>query len=692
MHFETKKKNEMKKREKLGKLMSFGLCAALSIQMSAFAADTEGSDSGAGIEEKGTVEQILDGMTLDEKISQMIIPAIRMWNGVNVTDLEEADGLAEALCRHQYGGIILYQQNVTGTRQTYELVRQLKENNAQIEGVSTSIPYFIAADEEGGRVARLMSGCRMTGSMAIAATGDMAEKNSESTGKLLGEEMKALGFNVDYAPVIDVNNNPGNPVIGTRSFSDDPDTVTKLGIAYARGLEKNNIIATYKHFPGHGDTTVDSHIGTPSVEKTYEELQKTELVPFREAIAAGADMIMTAHITYPLIDEKVTFGDGVTQGYYPATMSRKMITDILRGDMGFDGIVVADALEMGAIQTAGLVPGEEGSAEYSIHIAEKVINAGVDILLVPADLLDESKADFYDDYISGISDLVEDGTVPLERIDESVSRILEVKEKYGILDEEQDLDQGSAADAKGLIYALKTVGSYMHHDIEGTIARSAVTLVKNDNAALPVSGDVKKIVFLSRCEGDRVTIEYAVQKLLNSGIIGEDAKITYDYYYDPSAEEGQQLHYTEEMKKSIEEADVVVGFSALRSLPELADGAPQYEGLHSAIEDVHAGGGKFILLSTNLPYDTARYQDADAILLTYLDTALDKDPTQLKGATEDTVAYNANVIAAIDTVFGENEPSGTLPVNIPGIVGDKESQSLEYSDEHLYERGFGLTY
>ena len=153
----------------------------------------------------------------------------------------------------------------------------------------------------------------MTGNMAIGATTDSV-KNAEETGRILGEELAALGFNADFAPDIDVNNNPSNPVIGTRSFSDDPDLVSKLGKAYAKGLSENNIIATYKHFPGHGDTSVDSHIGTPSVEKTYDEIKKTELVPFEAAIKDGAEMIMTAHITYPLIDEPKTFGDGVTQG------------------------------------------------------------------------------------------------------------------------------------------------------------------------------------------------------------------------------------------------------------------------------------------------------------------------------------------------------------------------------------------
>ena len=142
----------------------------------------------------------------------------------------------------------------------------------------------------------------MTGNMALGAIADDAA-NAETTGALLGEELAAVGFNTDYAPVIDVNSNPSNPVIGTRSFSDDPGKVASLGIQYARGLSRHNVIAVFKHFPGHGDTTVDSHIDTPSVEKTYEEISAMELIPFKAAIENGADMIMTAHITYPRIGQ-----------------------------------------------------------------------------------------------------------------------------------------------------------------------------------------------------------------------------------------------------------------------------------------------------------------------------------------------------------------------------------------------------
>ncbi|MCR5604414.1 MAG: hypothetical protein K6G27_12050, partial [Lachnospiraceae bacterium] len=164
-------------------------------------------------------DSIIEGMSMDEKISQMIVPAFRTWNEENVTDLEAFPELKEALKKHQYGGIILYGQNITGTGQVTRLLNDLQENNRETDNASVHIPYLTAVDEEGGIVIRLNSGTRMTGNMAIGATEDGAI-NAEKTGTVIGEELEAVGFNTDFAPDIDVNNNPANPVIGTRSFSD----------------------------------------------------------------------------------------------------------------------------------------------------------------------------------------------------------------------------------------------------------------------------------------------------------------------------------------------------------------------------------------------------------------------------------------------------------------------------------------
>ena len=625
------------------------------------------------------LDTVISAMSMDEKISQLIIPAIRTWNEAAVTDLGAAPELAGVLRNHQYGGIILFGSNITGAEQTTRLVYDLQENNMQIEGASAHIPYLMPVDEEGGIVIRLSTGTRMTGNMAIGATTD-ATANAEITGSILGEELAAIGFNTDFAPVIDVNNNPANPVIGTRSFSDDPETVASLGLAYSKGLSGNNIIATYKHFPGHGDTSVDSHIGTPSVEKTYEELKENELVPFKKVIEDGADMIMTAHITYPLIDEEKTFGDGQTKGFFPATMSKKMITDILRTDLGYDGVVVTDALEMGAISTAGLVSGKENSAEYGVGIAAEVINAGVDMLLLPLDLNSLAAADYYDNYIAGIADKVASGDISEKRIDESVKRILRLKAKYGIYNPDGVPKEAASIDER-VAKCKEIVGSKEHHEKEMELARQAITVVKNDGDVLPIKDDTKKVMILGRQAGDATAIKFALGELAKSAEV--------DYYYDSSV--GAIMHYTENMKKNVRAADYVIAFSYASGSSALDKSDPQFIALHEAMSDTHKSGGKFILVSENLPYDAAVYQDADAIVLAYLGSGLNIDPTKDAESENGMSARNANIVAAIETIFGANTPKGHLPVNVP-IVEESEDGTLKYGREYLYERGLGLTY
>ena len=624
------------------------------------------------------LDAVISAMSMDEKISQLIIPAIRTWNEENVTDLGAVPELASALRSHQYGGIILFGSNITGTEQTARLVNDLQQNNLQIEGTSAHIPYLMPVDEEGGIVIRLNTGTRMTGNMAIGATPEPAQ-NAELTGRILGEELDAIGFNADFAPVIDVNNNPANPVIGTRSFSDDPETVACLGAAYSKGLAESNIIATYKHFPGHGDTVVDSHIGTPSVEKTYEELLENELVPFKKVIEDGADMIMTAHITYPLIDEEKIFGDGKTRGFFPATMSGKMITDILRTDLGYDGVVVTDALEMGAIATAGLVSGKENSAEYGVGIATEVINAGVDLLLLPLDLNSPMAAGYYDEYIAGIAAKVESGEISEKRIDESVKRILRLKAKYGIYDPEGAQTDAISIDER-VAKCKEIVGSDDHHEKEMEMARQAVTVVRNDKDALPINDDTKKVVILGRQSGDATTINYALSELSKVADV--------EYYYDPTL---AMMHYTEAMRKKISAADYVLAFSYASGSSALNKEDPQFIALHSAMIDTHKAGGKFILISENLPYDAAIYQDADAIVLAYLGSGLNIDPTRDKESGTGMGARNANVVAAIETIYGANTPKGHLPVNVP-VVEESEDGTLKYGTEYLYKRGFGITF
>lgn len=637
------------------------------------------------------ISRLIDSMTLEEKIAQMIIPAIRTWNGAYVTDLVGLDDLREALRKHQFGGLILYGSNISSAEQTAQLVCDLQSNNAAIENASAHIPYFMAIDEEGGVVLRFTMGTRMTGNMAIGATGDDALDNAFATGMVLGKECAALGFNLNFAPDVDVNNNPANPIIGTRSFSDDPNVVGSLGKAFADGMAQNGVIATYKHFPGHGDTGTDTHIETSAVHKTFDQLNSCELVPFR-SIAQSADMIMTAHVTLPNYDDQVLLADGVTMGNYPATMSKKVITDLLRNDIGYQGVVVTDALEMGAVSGGNLVAGANGSVEYGANVAQEVINAGCDLLLLPRDLTNQNASTYYDEYIADIAEKVTSGAIPQARIDESVRRILALKQKRGIW------DPGTANPTFSVnLNAQKIVGSAAHHKVEKDIAQQAITLLKNDDLTLPLSGHEGKVVLLGRLATDANSIAFAVQDLQNQGIVdgnayvhnlvtgatsgSEDAamSITIDYYSN---------HYTDDLAAAIAEANTVVCFTATYSADTLAATSSLYQNVSRALAEAHAAGGTFVLLSNNLPYDAARYQDADAILLSYMASGLGFDPADIAAGT---VAYNANVIAALEALFDNMPPTGMLPVQIP-VVTENGDGSVSYGEEMLYQRQHRLTY
>ena len=346
-----------------------------------------------------------------------------------------------------------------------------------------------------------------------------------------------------------------------------------------------------------------------------------------------------------------------------------MIEDILRGDLGYKGVVVTDALEMDAIRTAGLVPGAEDSVEYSVNIAKEVINAGCDILLLPKDLTDADKADFYDGYIKGIEDKVKAGEISKKRIDESVKRILMLKAEYGIYDVSGGKDKAADTDIEGKVAAsVKTIGSASHHDTETGIAKEAITMLKNDDGLLPLSKGDSRIFLLERSKEDAATSGHAIEELKKEGYIDAAAQITSDYYYDASSDD--KLHYTDEMKDKIAEADTVIAFSYAAGSGVLDKENPQLIALQEALADTHKAGGSFVLISENLPYDAAIYKDADAVILGYMGAGLGMDPTEKTDSGSGMPARNANVNVAIRTVFG----------------------SLAYGSSYLYERGFGLTY
>ncbi|MCR5182663.1 MAG: hypothetical protein K6D56_06535, partial [Clostridia bacterium] len=291
---------------------------------------------------------IISTMTTEEKVAQLLMPAFRSYSSdgysySNVTSLPE--DLAGLLSRRGFGGIILFAENAESTGQITRLIDQMQTANA---GSNNPGQLLMGVDQEGGMIYRLSTGTKFSGNMGLAATGN--PENARTAGEIIGKELKAVGFNFDLAPVLDVNNNPSNPVINLRSFSDDPDTVAAFGKAFMEGLHSGGVAASLKHFPGHGNTSTDSHTGFPKIDGTYEELAAAELVPFRACTDSGADAVMTAHIQYPGIETNTyTSISSGQQVCLPATLSKTIITDILRGKMGFEGVVITDAMNMDAI-------------------------------------------------------------------------------------------------------------------------------------------------------------------------------------------------------------------------------------------------------------------------------------------------------------------------------------------------------
>ncbi|KRF18705.1 beta-N-acetylhexosaminidase [Paenibacillus sp. Soil787] len=332
-------------------------------------------------------------MTLEEKLGQMIIAGIDEYS-MNV----QARELIEV---YHVGGIILYKPNVKNTTQLVSLVNELKQTNAV-----NKLPLWLGVDEEGGRVTRLPDEITKTPtSRDIGKTGRPAL--AYHIGQLLGKELNAYGLNMDFAPDLDVNSNPNNPVIGDRSFGSNASIVSSFGVQMMNGLQDQQVVPVVKHFPGHGDTSVDSHVGLPIVQNDLARLRKLELVPFAEAFKHQADAVMVAHILLPKVDAQ-----------NPASMSKKMMTDLLRKEMGFEGLIMTDDMTMGAI-----------IKNYDLgEAAVKSVLAGANIVMVGHE---------YEKVVTVIDALrkaVQSGQIPMDTIDQSVRQVTKVKQKYKLHD------------------------------------------------------------------------------------------------------------------------------------------------------------------------------------------------------------------------------------------------------------------
>ena len=365
----------------------------LTIGQSTLTDSKEPANYSSSLDLNNSIDEQIANFSLDEKIGQLVI--------VGVDGYLNDENSRRLIEEYHVGGFILFKRNIQNSDQMLSLLNSLKETNSV-----NKLPLFLSIDEEGGRISRMPDEF-----LKLPSNQKIGERNNEfisyQVGTILGEQLKMYGFNMDFAPVLDINSNPRNPIIGDRSFGSEPNIVTKLGIQTMMGLQSQNIISVVKHFPGHGDTSEDSHKRLPVVNNDLKRLNSFELIPFNAAIENNADVIMVAHILLPKLDAE-----------NPASLSETIITELLRENMNFNGVVITDDFTMGAIEK-----------NYDIgKAAVKSIQAGSDIVLVCHNFNKQETV------IKAIKNAVLSGQISIERINQSVDRILKLKHKYTLSD------------------------------------------------------------------------------------------------------------------------------------------------------------------------------------------------------------------------------------------------------------------
>ncbi|MFC2149385.1 beta-N-acetylhexosaminidase, partial [Candidatus Auribacterota bacterium] len=371
-------------------------------------------------------------MIINKSVGEMFLVG---FNGITVTRELEA-----LITKYHIGGVILYSRNMKNVTQLSRLCHGLQEVRRQV----SDTPLIIAIDQEGGVVHRGLEGITvLPGNMALGSVGD--DDSAHAAGRITATELALLGVNVNFAPVLDISNNPDNPATGVRSFGGDPGLVSRLGEAMIKGLQEYGIIACAKHFPGKGNVSVDSHLDLPLNRSSRETLDKCELMPFKAAIAAKVGMIMTAHVMYPEITESKVL---------PATLSHNIMTKILRDEMKYDGVLITDDMEMGAIEKYFTVD----------ECAVGAVQAGNDMIMFCHTPSKQKQA------IQAVNKMAADGKISAERIQSSNMRIHELKAK--LLSRSAEYD--AVCDAVPV-----------HQMVSERIGRDSITIYKNEKHVLP---------------------------------------------------------------------------------------------------------------------------------------------------------------------------------------------------------------
>lgn len=663
----------------MGKRMKKVLASAMSLSMVASMAM-----SGVGAT-TSRVDSLLSNMSLRQKITQMMMVDFRQWKTADEeakSDFTKMNSEVQKIVEdYDFGSVIFFANNIKETEQSFDLTMDLQKAATKDNG----IPLLITTDQEGGIVYRLGSGTALPGNMALGATGDV--NNAKIAGEIIGSELSSLGINTTLAPVVDVNNNANNPVIGLRSYGEDAEMVGKMASAEIEGLAEYNVIGCAKHFPGHGDTATDSHYGLPMVNKSKEELLNNELKPYQVAINQGIEMIMSAHILYPQLDSTTVYSEKTKQQEkLPSTLSHKILTNLLKEEMGFKGVVVTDAMNMAGI-----------AATYDeVQAVKLAINAGVDLICMPTNITCLEDMSKLDAIIDGVEKAVNDGEIQESRLDDAVTRILTLKENKGILDWKES--------NYSLKKALATVGSDENRAKEREIAAKAVTVVKNENNTLPLNVTKKSKVLLVAAENNqRSLMKYGAERAKNAGLIPDGAEVKVTRYMDRTlASDATVINadgstYTSAMTDLLDWCDTLVVVSDNSGLNVAkAHYNNNYTGTPYNLVDYveKADASKTtVVISANKPYDVQMYPNADAIMAVYGSKG---DPTEqlIGGATGSTSASGPNITAGVEVAFGVFGASGKLPVSIPKYVltTTAAGEVGSFSDEILYGNGYGITY
>ncbi|GAB3136559.1 glycoside hydrolase family 3 protein [Amycolatopsis stemonae] len=552
--------------------------------------------------------QALRGLTLEQKVGQLFVTWVNGKSADEVNPKNQADfGVdtpAQVIRKYHLGGVIYFNNDTRDNFDDPVQVAKLSNGLQQAAiGSGAHIPLQIGADQEGGTVTRMGApATEFPNSMAISAGRDPGRATKAAT--ILGHELRAVGINQDFAPDSDVNSNPANPVIGVRSFAGQPGLASQFVTAEVKGYQDSDlptktVAATAKHFPGHGDAATDSHTGLPRIDRTEQEWRDIDVPPFKAAIAAGIGSIMTAHIQFPSLDPSLE----------PATLSKPIVTGKLRGELGYNGVVITDSLEMQGVR--------EMHSDAEIPVL--ALKAGVDQLLMPVHL---------DVAINAVLNAVKTGDLPMQRIDQSVLRVLKLKFKSGMLFSPfVDPDR-----------VMKTVGTPANLATAQDIADRGITAIANDGGVLPLKQ--KPATTLVTGWGVSTTATLA-QKLTAHGT-------TATAYQTGQAPTDAQIAQAVAKAQS---ADLVV------VLTNNIGGFPLQTKLLNALQ---ATGKPVVAVAAQIPYDAGYPSQVRTWLATY-------------GYITPTLEALAKVI------LGETKPVGKLPVDIPAGA---DLQTVKYPFSH----------